>query len=196
MASEDLAIAQRASSGDEGAFDEIYSTYYKQILWHVTRIVGDRFDAEDVTQEVFLKAYQFIGSYSGSASLGRWLRKIATNTCIDRMRKRAVATAAWPTLQSKDGDEQLVEFPDDSPSPIDVAESKESESAILDEIGRLPEYYKKVVILYDVMEKPGEEVAREAACPIGTVKSRLSRAHGILRATFGSPTYVMSRAGA
>jgi RNA polymerase sigma-70 factor (ECF subfamily) len=93
MVAEDLMIAERASLGDERAFEEIYSTYYKQILWHVTRMVGDRMDAEDITQDVFLKAYQFIGSYSGTASLGRWLRKIATNTCIDRMRKRTIANA-------------------------------------------------------------------------------------------------------
>ncbi|MGI6631451.1 MAG: RNA polymerase sigma factor [Bacillota bacterium] len=196
MVAEDLMIAERASLGDERAFEEIYSTYYKQILWHVTRMVGDRMDAEDITQDVFLKAYQFIGSYSGTASLGRWLRKIATNTCIDRMRKRTIATAAWPMLQSKDGDEQPLEFPDDSPSPLDVTEARESERAILQEIDRLPEYYKKVVYLHDVLGKSGEETAREAACPIGTVKSRLSRAHGILRTAFEAPTYVMSRAGA
>lgn len=196
MAAEDLAVARKASLGDEAAFEEIYSTYHKQILWHVVRIIGDHFDAEDITQEVFMKAYQFMGSYSGSASLGRWLRKIATNTCIDRMRKRAVPTVSWPSLQSKDGDEQPVEYPDDSPSPLDLAESRESEAAILREIDRLPDYYRKVVVLYDVMGKSGEEVAREASCPIGTVKSRLSRAHAILRAAVESPTYVMTRAGA
>lgn len=196
MVAEDLMVAQRASLGDETAFEEIYSTYYKQILWHVTRIVGDRLDAEDLTQEVFFKAYQFMGSYSGSASLGRWLRRIATNACIDRMRKRSIPMAAWPKLQSKDGDEQAVEFPDDSPSPLDMTESTESEAAIMSEIERLPDYYRKVVILHDVMEKSGEEVAREALCPIGTVKSRLSRAHGILRAAFETPSYGMTRAGA
>ncbi|HHX27827.1 MAG: RNA polymerase sigma factor [Bacillota bacterium] len=198
MIAEELVMARRASLGDHEAFEHIYTTYYKQILWHITRIVRDPLDAEDLTQEVFLKAYQFMGTYSGTANLGRWLRKIATNTCIDRMRKKTVPTVSWPTLQSKDGDEQPVEFPDDSPSPLDMTESREGEDAILDEIQRLPEYYRKVVVLYDVMEKTGEEVAREAACPIGTVKSRLSRAHGILRSALRpeNPALAMAPAGA
>lgn len=196
MVAEELLIARRASMGDHEAFEHIFTTYYKQILWHVTRIVGDRLDAEDLTQEVFLKAYQSLGTYSGTANLGRWLRKIATNACIDRMRKKAVPTVAWPTLRSKDGDEQPAEFPDDSPTPLDVAQSKEAEDIIIDEIYRLPEYYRKVVWLYDVMEKSGEEVAREAACPIGTVKSRLSRAHGLLRSAFESPELGLAPRGA
>jgi len=186
MVAEELLLARRASLGDHEAFDRIYTTYYKQILWHVTRIVGNRLDAEDLTQEVFLKAYQFMGTYSGTANLGRWLRKIATNTCIDQMRKKTVPTVSWPTVQSKDGDEQPVDFADDSLSPLEMVESRECERAIMDEIDRLPEYYRKVVVLYDVMEKSGEEVAREASCPIGTVKSRLSRARKILRSAFKS----------
>jgi RNA polymerase sigma-70 factor (ECF subfamily) len=196
MIAEELLLARRASLGDHEAFDRIYTTYYRQILWHITRMVGNRLDAEDLTQEVFLKAYQFMGTYSGTANLGRWLRKIATNTCIDRMRKKTVQTVSWPTVQSKDGDEQPVEFADESPSPLEVTESNEGESAILDEINRLPDYYRKVVWLYDVMEKSGEEVAREASCPIGTVKSRLSRAHKILRSAFDTPVLETSRAGA
>jgi RNA polymerase sigma-70 factor (ECF subfamily) len=112
------------------------------------------------------------------------------------MRKKTVQTVSWPTVQSKDGDEQPVEFADESPSPLEVTESNEGESAILDEINRLPDYYRKVVWLYDVMEKSGEEVAREASCPIGTVKSRLSRAHKILRSAFDTPVLETSRAGA
>jgi RNA polymerase sigma-70 factor (ECF subfamily) len=196
MVAEELLMARRASMGDHEAFEHIFTTYYKQILRHVTRMVGDRLDAEDLTQEVFLKAYQSLGTYSGTANLGRWLRKIATNACIDRMRKKTVPTVSWPALRSKDGDEQPAEFPDDSPTPLDLTQSREAEDIILDEIHRLPEYYRKVVWLYDVMEKSGEEVAREAACPIGTVKSRLSRAHGILRSAFGSPELGLAPRGA
>jgi len=112
------------------------------------------------------------------------------------MRKKSLPTVAWPTVQSKDGDEQMVDFPDDALSPHEMAESNEGESAILEEINRLPEYYRKVVVLYDVMEKSGEEVAREASCPIGTVKSRLSRAHKILRDAFESREIRATRAGA
>lgn len=183
MVSEDLILARKASEGDQDAFTSIYDTNYKQVYYHVARIIGDRTEAEDVTQEVFLRAYQFMGSYSGTASLNRWLRKVATNLCIDRMRKRAIATVAWPQVVSKEGDEQEVDFPDLGPSPLQSAESKEEQDNIMDAISELPEYYRKVVVLHDVLEYRGDEVAWAVSCPVGTVKSRLSRAHGLLKSS-------------
>ncbi len=183
MVSEDLILARRANDGDQEAFASIYETNYKQIYYHVARIIGDRTEAEDVTQEVFLRAYQFMGSYSGAASLNRWLRKVATNLCIDRMRKRAIPTVAWPSVVSKEGEEQDVDFPDKGPSPLEVAESAEEQESILDAIAGLPDYYRKVVVLHDIMEYRGDEVAGAVACPVGTVKSRLSRAHGLLKSS-------------
>ncbi len=181
MVTQDLALAQKASSGDQDAFAKIYESNYKAIYYHVNRIVGDRGDAEDMTQEVFLRAYQFMGSYSGDASLNRWLRRVATNLCIDKMRKRTVATAAWPTMASKEGDEQEVEFQAPGPSPLDDVQCVEATDIIMDAVTRLPDYYRNVVVLHDLMEYKGDEVAKAVSCPVGTVKSRLSRAHGLLR---------------
>jgi len=181
MVTQDLALARKASEGDQDAFALIYESNYKAIYYHVARIIGDRGDAEDMTQEVFLRAYQFINSYSGDASLGRWLRKVATNLCIDKMRKRALPTAAWPTVTSREGEDQEVEFADQGSSPLEDVESVESRDIIMSAVTRLPDYYRNVVVLHDLMEYKGEEVARAIECPVGTVKSRLSRAHGLLR---------------
>ncbi len=183
MVSEDLLLAQRASTGDQDAFAQIYEDNRKAVYYHIARIVGDKADAEDLTQEVFLRAYQFMGSYSGDASLNRWLRKVATNLCIDRMRKRTLPTVSWPSLISKEGEEQEIEFPDKGPSPLEVAETEESEEHILGAVSTLPEYYRNVVVLHDLMQYRGDEVARAVSCPVGTVKSRLSRAHSILRSS-------------
>lgn len=196
MVAEDLALAERASHGDEDAFAEIYETNYKQVYYHVAQMLGDRLEAEDLTQEAFLRAYQFLGTYSGSASLSRWLRKVATNLCIDRMRKRSVPTVAWPSVVSKEGEEQEIEFPGQGPTPLEAVQSREEEHSILRAIAGLPEYYRKVVFLYDVMDYRGDEVARKVSCPVGTVKSRLSRAHGILKAYLPQEERVIAGAGA
>ena len=196
MVAEDLALAQRASQGDDGAFNRIYETNYKQVYYHVSQILGDRFEAEDLTQEVFLRAYQFLDTYSGNASLGRWLRKVATNLCIDRMRKRSVPTVAWPSVMSKEGEEQEIEFPDRGPTPVEAVQAREGEDSILSAISGLPEYYRKVVVLYDIMDYGGDEVARRASCPLGTVKSRLSRAHGMLKVRFKREESAIAGAGA
>lgn len=181
MVAQDLTLAKKASTGDQDAFALIYETNYKAIYYHVARIIGDRGDAEDLTQEVFLRAYQFMNSYSGDASLNRWLRKVATNLCIDRMRKRSIPTVAWPSVVSKEGEEQEVEFADRGPSPLEDVQDSEIRDLILDAVTRLPDYYRNVVVLHDLMEYRGDEVADAVSCPVGTVKSRLSRAHGLLR---------------
>ncbi|MGE5580082.1 MAG: RNA polymerase sigma factor [Bacillota bacterium] len=181
MTTQDLVLARKATDGDQEAFRQIYEDNYKAIYYHVARILGDRGDAEDMTQEVFMRAYQFMGSYSGDASLNRWLRKVATNLCIDKMRKRAIPTVAWPSVVSKEGEEQDVEFADDGLSPLDRVESFEARDIVMDAVMRLPDYYRNVVVLHDLMEYKGDEVAEAVSCPVGTVKSRLSRAHGILR---------------
>ncbi|HHW26070.1 MAG TPA: sigma-70 family RNA polymerase sigma factor [Firmicutes bacterium] len=192
MVAEDLVLAKCASQGDQEAFERIYETYYKQVYHHILRMVRDKYEAEDLTQEVFMRAYQFMGTYSGNAALGRWLRKIATNLCIDKMRKRTLPTAAWPTVVSKDGDEQPVDFPDDGLSPADIAQAKEAETEIRLAIGLLPDCYRDVVILRDLMDRSGEEIANEMSCPIGTVKSRLSRGHELLRQRFAPALGIVS----
>ncbi len=184
MVCEDLTLARKIALGDDEAFDVIYKTYEKQIYYHILRFVNDRHEAQDVTQEVFLKAYQFMGTYSGKAAIGRWLRKIATNLCIDRIRKRSIQTVSWPTITSREGEERTVEFGDEAPSPLETLLDRENETFVLEAIQDLPEYYRKVVVLRDLMDRSGEEIANEIDCPVGTVKSRLSRAHGILRSRF------------
>ncbi len=181
MAAQDLALARKACEGDQDAFSEIYESNQKAVFFHILGMVGDRAEAEDLTQEVFLKAYQFMDSYSGDASLSRWLRKVATNLCIDKMRKKNLRTVAWPTLTSKDGEDQEMEFPDCGPSPLDSVLDIEAQDTVLNAIGRLPHYYRNVVMLYDVAGYRGDEVAEAVSCPVGTVKSRLSRAHVLLR---------------
>lgn len=179
---EDLALARRVSRGDEEAFEILYNRYYKQIYLHIWGIVRNSEDAEDLTQEVFLRVYSSIDTYSGRASLGRWLRRVATNLCIDKMRKKRVPTVSWPVLTSKDGDEQPVDFPDAGYGLPELLEAQDGRDVIMKAIESLPEYYRDTVILHDILEYPGKEVAKRMSCPVGTVKSRLSRARNILQA--------------
>ncbi len=188
MNEKDLELARRAASGDQEAFEHIYLTYKGQILGHIRGKVGTRFEAEDLAQEVFVRAYQALGTYSGKASLGRWLRVIATNLCIDRMRKKAVSCVAWPTVISKEGDKMPVDVPDESPSLQDRVESSDGTRIVLEAVSSLPPYYRDAVILHDLLDQSGESVARRLDCPQGTVKSRLSRARGLLRHQLAAAT--------
>ncbi len=182
VVTEDLLLASRAAHGDEEAFETLYNRYSRQIYFHILGIMKNKADAEDLTQEVFLRIYSSIGTYSGRASLGRWMRRVATNICIDSMRKRTVPTVPWPIMVSKDGDEQQVDFPDNENNlPLEVLTVQGEQDTILRAIASLPAYYRDTVMFHDIMDCSGKEVAKLMSCPIGTVKSRLSRARNLLK---------------
>lgn len=176
----ELETVRQAQFGDEEAFTVLVRKYEKQIFRHVLRMVRKVEDAEDLTQEVFLRAYQWLGSYNGEASFGRWLHRIATNVCIDKLRKRRIPTVPWP--EWNDGEEQkAVEFPSGDPGPEEIFEEQESLGEILAAAGRLPGHYREAFLLKNISDRSYEEIAGFLGCPEGTVKSRVSRAHGMLR---------------
>jgi RNA polymerase sigma factor (sigma-70 family) len=182
--SQDLLVAKKVMLGDEDAFQRLYESNYTRVYYQVKKFVRDDFEAEDLVQEVFIKAYRFIGTYAGTAALSTWLKRIATNVCIDFLRKKSLATVPWPESVSKDGEEKIWDFPDESLSIHETVESMEGYNEIVDTIMELPDYYRDVVFLCDVMDLSGDVAAKKIARPVGTVKSRLSRAHGILRYKF------------
>lgn len=184
MISQDLLVAKKVMLGDEDAFQRLYESNYTRVYYQVKKFVRDDFEAEDLVQEVFIKAYRFIGTYAGTAALSTWLKRIATNVCIDFLRKKSLATVPWPESVSKDGEEKIWDFPDESLSIHETVESMEGYNEIVDTIMELPDYYRDVVFLCDVMDLSGDVAAKKIARPVGTVKSRLSRAHGILRYKF------------
>lgn len=180
MLYDDIALAKRISQGDQEAFTYLFNRYKKEIYCHICAMIRDRFEAEDLTQEVFFRAYRAMATYSGNASLAKWLRKIATNICIDKARKKSVPTMSWPVVASEGGNEKVMEFPDSSRLPLDTVQSYNERDIIYKAVACLPPYYREVVILHDIMEYSGNEIAKKISRPLGTVKSRLSRARNML----------------
>lgn len=178
--SDEIETVRRAQAGDGEAFAVLVRKYQKRVFGHVLRMVRNTEDAEDLTQEAFLRAYVCLGSYNGEASFGRWLYRIATNICIDRARKRKLLTSPWP--EWNDGEDgKAVEFPSEDLGPEEVLEEKESVYWILDAARRLPGHYREAFYLKNLSGRSYEEIAGFLGCAEGTVKSRVSRAHHILR---------------
>lgn len=197
MQEQDLKLAKAIADGDQESFTYIYNRHYKQIRYHVSGIIKNDFDSEDITQEVFLRAYQSIGTYTGAASLNRWLRTIATNLCIDKLRKRQLPVTSWPTL-TDDREDKPIEFPDSGLLPDELIETLDNVDLIVDAVHTLPEHYREVVFMHDVMHCTHEEIALKLSRPIGTIKSRLFRGHNILSRLLASefiqsPHYSPSR---
>lgn len=175
-------LVQRCASGDAQAFDELVHLYQNKIINIAYGMLGDREDAYDVAQEVFIKLYRKIGDFTGAASLDTWIYRIAVNASLDALRKRGRRVRTLP-LVSENDDEETVELPaaDERSAPEAVTLQKERQCEIADAIARLGEKYRSVLILREFEDLGYEQIADALGISVGTVKSRLSRAREKLR---------------
>lgn len=179
----DTALVLRAQANDRAAFNEIVLRYKGKVYNYICRMVPNGLDAEDLTQETFVRAYLSIRSFQSRASLNTWLFRIATNLCIDYSRKQK--THIQPTsLSQEDGDEgenPQKEIPDNAFDPQRLLLNKELGRYLDEALRKLPEKLRSVILLYDIEGLSYEEIATIVACPLGTVKSRIFNARAALR---------------
>jgi len=143
-------------------------------------MVHNQQEAEDLTQETFIKAYNSIASFNEEYAFSTWLFKIATNNCIDFFRKRKLRTYSMDqTVRYKD-DEIQVEYADDEPNIERNLISGEKSRIIQLAIKQLPEKYRTAILLRHQEEKSYEEIADIMGLPLGTVKARIFRAREML----------------
>jgi RNA polymerase sigma-70 factor (ECF subfamily) len=156
-------------------------------------MVGDAEEAEDLTQDVFVKTYLAISSFRNQSSLNTWLYRIAGNLCIDAHRKKARKESALggstisldETLtdggETRDDSRAGREVPDERHEPYSLLARHELDAQVQAALGRLPEKMRSVVVLHDLEGLAYEEIAAIVDCPLGTVKSRLFNARLQLR---------------
>jgi RNA polymerase sigma-70 factor (ECF subfamily) len=180
----DAALILRCQANDAAAFNEIVSRYKNKVFNYVCRMVGAGADAEDLTQETFLRAYMNIKSFQSRASLNTWLFRIATNICIDFVRKRRKTQAVTASLHREDeeeGSEVERDMPDSRFDPQSILLNRELGVRLNQALASLPEKLRTVVLLHDIEGLAYEEIAQIVECPLGTVKSRLFNARMALR---------------
>ena len=180
----DASLILRCQANDAAAFNEIVARYKNKVYNYVCRTVGPGPDAEDLTQETFVRAYLNIKSFQSRASLNTWLYRIATNICIDHLRKNRRAMSSTVSLQREDSEseeETEMDLPDSRYDPEALLMNKELGSQITAALLQLPEKLRTVVLLHDIEGLAYEEIMQIVDCPLGTVKSRLFNARMALR---------------
>ena len=179
----DLSLVERCRASDESAFNEVVSRYKSKVYSYIYRMTGSSDDAEDLTQEVFIRMYTSIDSFRSQSSLSTWLFRIASNLCIDRFRRSKTRTPAYSLDEPILGNdsESGHEIPDSTYEPQRLLENTEMAEQIQLSLAQLPEKLRAAVILHDVEGLPYEEIAQIVGCPLGTVKSRLFNARMQLR---------------
>jgi RNA polymerase sigma-70 factor, ECF subfamily len=179
----DVALVQRAQANDRAAFNEIVLRYKGKVFNYISRMVPSGGDAEDLTQETFIRAYLSIRSFQSRASLNTWLFRIATNLCIDHSRKQKTHIQASSLSQTLESDDAEIErdIPDCAFDPQRLLMNQELGKVMDAALYELPEKLRTVVLLYDMEGLSYEEIAAIVNCPLGTVKSRLFNARAALR---------------
>lgn len=184
----DSALVARCQKADITAFNEIVSRYKGKIYNYLYRMTGNAEDAEDLTQEVFVRMYTNIGLFRAEASLSTWLFRIAGNLSVDAFRRGKKERALSHSLDAPgpggDGDEgqsATRDVPDWSQEPETLLGRKELGAHIQAALQKLPPKLRSAVVLHDVEGLAYEEIAQTERVPLGTVKSRIFNARVALR---------------
>lgn len=176
-------LVERARQGDRAAFGQLVDEYKDKIYNYVARMLNDPYEAEDVTQEAFLRAFRSLPRFRGASSFHTWLYRIASNLAIDVVRKRKRQEPTFSLdepLESDDGEYER-EIPDETGSPEDRSSTRETRVAVRRAIMDLPEKLRDVMILYELQGETYEDIADILDVPLGTVKSRLFNARNRLK---------------
>ena len=173
-------MIRAALRGDDRAYQKLMRKYHDQIFNFIYRMIHDREQVEDLTQEAFIKAFGSLRSFNEEFAFSTWLYKIATNNCIDYIRKRKLQMYSIDKpLESRDS-EYTFELPDESAEADKSLITSQRALLLRDAIARLPEKYRRVIQLRHVEEKSYEEIAKSLKLPIGTVKAHIFRARELL----------------
>lgn len=155
----------------------IFKGDYQRIFRYIMSMVRDRAEAEDLTQETFLRAYRGRDSLRDEGAQTSWLYRIATHVCLDRLRQYARRA---PMESETDLDQ--VDIPEaDSPSVQETIERDEMSACVQDYLNRLPDSYRAVILLRDMHELTAAEIAQLLGESLATIKIRLHRARRKLR---------------
>jgi len=177
-------LLKRCAQGDTEEFGRLVTHYQDAIFNLVFRMIGNREDARDVTQEVFIKAFRRIRSFEGRSSFGTWLYSIAVNQSISERRRRSATSRAGQiqmSLLAGKKTESGYDPPGNGPAPDDKLRADETRQRIEQAIAELADDYRVVVLLRDVDGLDYSSISNVLGCSRGTVKSRLHRARLELR---------------
>lgn len=175
-------LVQKAKSGDQEAFGELVVANEKKIYTLCRRLTGNASDAEDLAQEAFLNAWKGLGKFQGDSSFSTWLYRLASNVCIDFLRKEKRRQSVSMTLSLDDSDaERQADIPDETQSPHQLYERGETQAAIAAGLNRLSVEHRQILIMREINGLSYAEIAQVLGIGEGTVKSRISRARLSLR---------------
>ena len=167
---------QAAKSGDQAAFGHLVETYQKRVYALTVRMCPTRELAEEAAQEAFLSVWQGLPFFRGDSAFSTWLYRLASNACVDLMRKEG--RHQGPSL---DDETVTADVADPSPTPEKAAEQRELRAQIEAGLRSLSPEHREVLVLREIQQLSYDEIADTLSLDLGTVKSRINRGRRQLR---------------
>ncbi|MFI5251766.1 MAG: RNA polymerase sigma factor [Bacteroidota bacterium] len=177
---EDIELIHAALKGNQPAFRRLMKKYYASLYNLIYRLVRNKDEVEDLTQEAFVKAFASLKFFNEEYAFSTWLYKIASNNTIDYIRKKKLETFSIDKPIASDDSDYKFELPDTTYEPDKDIIRRQRSLLISQAIEKLPEKYKKVILLRHVDEYDYAEIAKMLKLPIGTVKAHIFRARELL----------------
>ncbi len=178
----DYKLVQKAlSTGDQKAYAELMQRYREPIYFMLLKMVNNKDDAEDLTIEAFGKAFKRLDQYTPQFAFSTWLFKIASNNCIDWIRKKRIRMVSIDSgSMTPEGETIEISVRDSVLDPAEALQKEERISKMRDIVDKLKPRYRKLVELRYFEELAYEEIAEQMNLPLGTVKAQLFRAREFL----------------
>ena len=176
----DFNLVSRAKDGDQKAYAELMQRYKDSIYFMALKMVNNKDDAMDLTVETFGKAFENLEKYKPDFAFSTWLFRIATNNCIDFIRKKRLNVISLHTLSEEDGEEKHLQVRAEGLNPEETSIKKQESEKLKNIVDQLPIRYRKLIILRYYDELSYEEIATQLDIPLGTVKAQLFRARDLM----------------
>lgn len=174
-------LIQKARSGDQDAFGQLVVDHQNKVYTLCVHMVTDREEAADLAQEAFLKAWRNLSSFHGESSFATWMHRLATNVCLDYLRKQARRQNISTAVSLDDEDANWSEPADHSQDPQAHLEQEERKRALARALAELPEHHRRMLLMREVSGMSYQEIADALDVDLGTIKSRIARARERLR---------------
>ncbi len=186
----DNMLVERFKSGDAAAFDQLVARYWDRIYAMVHQLLRNAEDAEEVTQDAFIRAHRGLGNFRGDSAFSTWLYQIATNLARNRYwywwRRKRDKSVSLDAPVGPENDTTIAELiPAEQETPEDATVTQEFVRRVAECMDELNEKHREILILRNVQNLSYEEIAEILGISVGTVKSRIARARDSLREKLG-----------
>ncbi len=185
----DLKLIKKCKRGEEAAFEKLLNRYRGAIFSLCFRMTRHSEDARDLAQEIFIKVFSLLDRYDEEYAFSSWLFRIATNHCIDYLRRNRLRFLSLDGSTRSDDEEIELQLPDSGPRPDTVLQRKEALERLDEIITELPPHYRVITLLRHDQELSYEEIANILDLPLGTVKARIHRARNMIQQMLKNRSY-------